>query len=347
MTDFSRDILGGAPISMATFMERVARSYYSSCDPFGSRGDFITAPEVSQMFGEMVGVWAVDLWSKMAKKMPINIVELGPGRGTLMVDALRAGRVVPEFLEAVSIHLVEMSPLLREKQREALSGFDVTHHDDLTTLPQDGFSIVIANEFFDALPVHQLEVVEGEWRERVVTADANFTVDNSSDDLLKLVPDHLREAPDGKVVEVSPERIAVMKQIDRLLSSSEHGGVALIIDYGYERLNYGDTIQAVFGHKFCDVLDHIGEADVSSHVDFGALMQACEHSEVAGVTTQGRFLTAMGIYQRMQALKVNASAEQQANMEAALDRLCSLDKMGQLFKVFCITSDKTIQPAGF
>lgn len=346
MSDISQKILEGAPIDVATFMARAVENYYSTRDPFGADGDFTTAPEISQMFGEMIGIWMVDLWSKLANESAVNIIELGAGRGTLMADAMRAVKGVEGFSDAVNIHLVEISPVLRAKQVEVLAGYGVTHHVDLSMCPKDVPSIIIANEFLDALPVHQLVMDGGKWCERVVTAEPQFDLgDDASDELLALIPEHLRDATDGKIVEVSPARIKMMADISAHIAAS--GGAALIIDYGYERLNYGDTFQAIFGHKFCGVLENIGEADITTHVDFGALRSASGDAYLAGVTSQGKFLISLGVYQRMQVLKQKASVQQQEDLEVALDRLCSPNKMGTLFKVMAITSDKSITPVGF
>ena len=349
MSDVAAQILKGAPITVADFMARVADHYYGSRDPLGASGDFTTAPEISQMFGEMIGVWCADFWMQMGMPDAFNLIELGPGRGTLMADILRATKSVDGFSAAVAVHLVEISSVLRAKQEEALAGYNVIWHDSLSGLPQGGPSLFIANEFFDALPVRQLLRHGSEWVERVIDSAASFDVQDAPDDLLVHLPLHLMEAPEGKIIELSPARIDVMKQISSHVTKT--GGGALIIDYGYERLNYGDTLQAMHKHTFCNVLDHIGEADITSHVDFGALLAASgatnEGVHVAGITEQGKFLTNLGIYQRMQVLKSSASADQQEALEIALGRLCAPDQMGKLFKVMALSHNKTIKPAGF
>jgi len=302
MSDVAAQILKGAPITVADFMARVADHYYGSRDPLGASGDFTTAPEISQMFGEMIGVWCADFWMQMGMPDAFNLIELGPGRGTLMADILRATKSVDGFSAAVAVHLVEISSVLRAKQEEALAGYNVIWHDSLSGLPQGGPSLFIANEFFDALPVRQLLRHGSEWVERVIDSAASFDVQDAPDDLLVHLPLHLMEAPEGKIIELSPARIDVMKQI-------------------------------------------------SSHVDFGALLAASgatnEGVHVAGITEQGKFLTNLGIYQRMQVLKSSASADQQEALEIALGRLCAPDQMGKLFKVMALSHNKTIKPAGF
>ena len=348
MSDALAKILKNAPITVADFMARVADHYYGSRDPLGASGDFTTAPEISQMFGEMIGVWCADFWMKMGKPEAFNLIELGPGRGTLMADILRGTKAVDGFHAALCIHLVEISPVLRAKQKGALGGFDVRWHDSLASLPYDAPSLFVANEFFDALPVHQVLRHGAEWVERVIASSdqgATLDVQNAPDAFLAHLPLHLMDAPEGKVLELSPARIDVMKQMSAHILKT--GGGALIIDYGYERLNYGDTLQAVHKHEFCNVLDHIGDADITSHVDFGALLAASGATHVAGIAEQGAFLTNLGIYQRMQMLKSSASDAQQKELEIALDRLCAPDKMGKLFKVMAMSHDKTITPAGF
>jgi len=336
------NILKGAPIDVGTFMSRAVQAYYSSRDPLGVKGDFTTAPEISQMFGEMIGVWMADIWLQMGSPDAVNIIELGPGRGTLMADAMRGTSNVAGFHDALHLHLVEISPILKAKQQDALKAHEPIFHEALETLPENTPTILIANEFFDALPVRQLQRVGQGWVERVVTADVNFDHAPAPEDLLAIIPDHLKGAPQGKILELSPARTKIMTRICDIIKGN---GAALIIDYGYERANYGDTLQAVSKHEPCDALDHIGAADLTAHVDFGALMAAAD-APVTGPVEQGKFLTSLGVYQRMQILKSKADAKQQEALETALNRLCSADQMGALFKVMAVHSDN-LNPAGF
>ena len=267
------------PIPLAAFMADALghpeHGYYRRSDPFGKAGDFITAPEVSQMFGELIGLWCAEVWRLMGSPDPFLLVELGPGRGTLMADALRAAKVLPGFGDAAAIHLVETSPALRARQQAALAGREVAWHDGFGEVPA-GPMILVANEFFDALPVHQFERTPDGWRERLVTLDGDRFVLAVSRDRTPaevLIPDALRRtAPDGAVVEVSPASVSTMRAIAERLE--EYGGAALIVDYGHAEHGAGETLQAVRRHRYHHILADPGEADVTAHVDFAALAGA-------------------------------------------------------------------------
>jgi NADH dehydrogenase [ubiquinone] 1 alpha subcomplex assembly factor 7 len=297
--------------------------YYSTRDPFGRVGDFITAPEISQMFGEMIGVFMADAWMGMGAPERIALVEFGPGRGTLMADLLRGTKNIPGFHAALSVHLVEISPELRGRQKKCLEGYDVTWHDRAGTLPDGVPLFVVGNEFLDALPVRQYIWKDGAWALRCVGLGAG--------DKLQFGAIPAIEAPDvtgqkeGDVFETSPVREAFVDDIARRIAVQ--GGVAVLIDYGNDDSGFGDTLQAIKAHQFVPVLEGVGEADLTSHVDFGRLKAVARaHCAVRGPMAQGDFLRAMGIELRAARL----------NQEAEMRRLCDAEQMGQLFRVMIL-----------
>jgi NADH dehydrogenase [ubiquinone] 1 alpha subcomplex assembly factor 7 len=315
--------------------------YYMKRDPFGERGDFITAPEVSQIFGELIGVWCATAFEAMGAPRHVNLIELGPGRGTLMKDVLRPARLVPEFARSVCVHLVETSPALRRVQEQTLSASPVWH-DGLATLP-DGPSIVIANEFLDAIPIWQFEYRDGHWMERCVglTPDGRLAIG--------LNPSGRTFAPshDGAVIEISPLREAIARALGARLAASP--GAALIIDYGHVQSAPGDTLQAVRAHRFCSILDFPGESDLTSHVDFQSIAQALREggAEVHGPLTQRQFLLAMGLEPRAAALSKRASPSKREIIARAMDRLAGEAQMGNLFKVVAATTPGLSAPYPF
>jgi len=312
--------------------------YYIARDPLGRAGDFITAPEISQMFGELIGLWAASVWRMMGDPAAVNLIELGPGRGTMMADALRAIRVLPEFLDAISVHLVEVNPRLRETQRQTLNGFEnVTWHTGLDQLPP-GPSIILANEYFDVLPIHQMVKRDTGWHERVVEIDrdgelAFGTAREPTPRFAALLPPHIASAPSGSIFEWRPD--TEMMTIARHIRS--HGGAALIIDYGHTSKNIGDTLQAIKSHAFADVLQDPGTADLTAHVDFQALAQAAEAAGIRshGPVEQGIFLHRLGIEARAKALMAKATPAVAQDIMLAYQRLTggSQGSMGGLFKV--------------
>lgn len=357
MTDVVRHlknlIRADGPITIAEFM-RVALtargdSYYRNRDPLGAAGDFVTAPEVSQIFGELIGLWCADVWRGLGAPKRFALVELGPGRGTLMKDALRAARIVPGFLDGVSVVLVEVSEALRRVQRDALSALPVHWRDRFDDIDDShGPMIVVANEFFDALPVHQFVRTQAGWAERCVGLDAGGElVFGASPGGAAAVPEALRDAAVGAVVEVAPARAAVARAIGERIAAS--GGAILAIDYGFAGPAVGDTLQAVKAHGYVDVLAEPGAADLTSHVDFTALGAALAEggARVCPLTTQGDFLNALGAPARVAALKAKASRPQAADLDAALHRLTHAQAMGSLFKVLCAVAPASLQPAGF
>lgn len=345
MTPLSRSIarrisLQG-PISIAEFMAEALghpqHGYYMGKDPFGRTGDFITAPEISQMFGELVGLWCAEVWRLMGSPSPFNLIELGPGRGTLMQDALRAARVLPEFAEAASIHLVETSPVLRDMQAVTLGGHHPAWHDDLARVP-DGPLIVIANEFFDALPVHQFIRTADGWRENVVTIDGDQLVLATAPSTTAAVAllANRNGGTAGDIAELCPAAISVATDLaDRI---ADHGGAALAIDYGYAEPTGEATLQAVRQHERHDFLSGPGTADLTAHVNFRDLREAAQtRATVYGPVTQGDFLRSLGIEMRAEQLKQRATADQRTAIESGCRRLIDPAEMGTLFKAlaFC------------
>lgn len=342
------------PISIAAFMADALghpqHGYYITRDPLGAKGDFTTAPEISQMFGEMVGVWLADCWINQGRPDPLHLVELGPGRGTLMADALRATARVPGFHAAIRLHLVETSPALRERQASALAGFSPVWHDSLTGVP-DGPLLLVANEFFDALPIRQFIRMPAGWAERKLGLDGQghlaFTFDPAPGGAL-LTPLHRDPAiPPGAIAETCPAGLAVAAEIGRRLAAA--AGAALIIDYGYDGPAIGDTLQALRAHRPVPVLDNPGTADLTAHVDFTALAQAARQAGAwcSASVEQGAFLTALGIGARAAALAAHATPAQQADIQAALTRLTAPTSMGRLFRALAITPPAAPMPAGF
>ncbi|NQW12021.1 MAG: SAM-dependent methyltransferase [Alphaproteobacteria bacterium] len=336
---------------MADALMHPDHGYYATRDPFGRDGDFVTAPEISQMFGELIGLWAAVVWQNLGAPGTIHLVELGPGRGTLMSDALRAARQMPGFRESLTPHLVEMSPVLRARQQQRLAGEAAVWHTDLATVP-DGPAIVIANEFFDALPIAQLVRDGGLWRERRVALDPDSgglvwtLTPGPSPHAALLAPDVARAAPDDAVAEVSPPSLGVARSIaDRVMAS---GGAALVIDYGHEASAAGDSLQAVKDHAYADVLGTLGEADLTAHVDFAALARVVtEAGAVAhGPVDQGVFLRRLGIEARAERLMRDADTATRGDVRAALRRLIEPGEMGTLFKVVAWTAPGDPVPPG-
>ena len=334
-------------VTVAEYMEHVLGAYYADRDPLGRVGDFITAPEVSQMFGEMIGLWCVDLWSRMGKPDPFLLVELGPGRGTLMADALRAAKRAPDFVAAAEIHLVEVNAKLIGAQKAALAGFTPHWHRTFDTLPT-GPMLLIANEFWDALPIHQFLMTESGWRERsVVLKDGKLAFGHAEPgECLALLPPAHRAATPGQVAEVSPAGQRLAAALARRLA--RHPGAALVIDYGPMQSGLGDSLQALKGHQHHDPLAEPGSADITAHVDFAALAGAARVAGAAvfGPTPQGAFLRTLGIELRADTLKAASDDATRAEIDGALRRLIGDQGMGSLFKVMAIASPDSPHPAG-
>ena len=308
-----------------------SHGYYVTRDPLGEKGDFVTAPEVSQLFGELLAVWAVQAWVAIDQPESVNLVELGPGRGTLMADVLRTLRkAAPALAGAAKVHLVEMSPVLRAKQRAAV-GEGASWHDSLEAAPE-GPMILLANEFFDAIPIRQFERRGGVWRERVIGLEG----DRLTLGMGPIVPGG--PGKDGDIVEYAPARTEIARSIGGGLSRPP--GAAPVIDYGHLATAPGDTLQAMRGHRFVPVTETPGEADLTSHVDFEALAKgftaggAVAHPGL----TQRAFLLAMGLEARIAQLQTRADAATQSILQRQMARLADERQMGNLFKVMAVTS---------
>lgn len=325
---FRRLIRTNGPISLSQFMGESNARYYAGKDPLGAAGDFVTAPEISQMFGELIGLWLADMWICADRPGTVHYVELGPGRGTLAKDALRSAK---KYGLEPQVHMVEGSPALREMQRAALG--NVAFHDDLSTIPTDAPILLVANEFLDALPIRQLVCSAQGWRERMVGLEGNgFTFVAGSQPMDAAVPRDWRDAPQGTLIETCPGAAAVMQEVARRLE--EQGGAALVIDYGHTELRGGSTLQAVRGHQKVDPLAMPGEADLTAHVDFETLAGIARSRDirVLGTVPQGQWLTALGIDMRTEAL-TKMAPHFTAQLQHDKNRLVADDQMGLLFKV--------------
>jgi NADH dehydrogenase [ubiquinone] 1 alpha subcomplex assembly factor 7 len=354
--EIRRRIARAGPIPIAEFMALCLydpqHGYYNRRAPFGAAGDFITAPEISQMFGELIGLWAAEVWQSMGAPDQVALIEFGPGRGTMMMDALRATRAVPEFRKAVRVHLIETSPELRQRQRQTLSGVgDVTLHWHATTdeIPARP-SIIVANEFFDALPVRQAERRSTGWHERAVAIDAGdelaLTVaPDPVSDLLPKLPLAAARAPVGTIFEWRPDDFATA-----IARRAAAGGTALIIDYGHIKSATGDSFQAVRSHRYASPLASPGLTDLTAHVDFEALGKAAQAAgaRVHGPIEQGTWLKRLGIEARAAVLQANAAEHKRAGITAALERLTGTgpDQMGSLFKAIGFSAPGIAQLPG-
>jgi len=338
----TRLIAATGPISIAQYMAEANAAYYAAADPLGQRGDFITAPEISQMFGEMIGLWLTDLWQRAGAPADAAYVELGPGRGTLARDALRAAG---GFGFRPDVHFVETSPALRTLQREAIP--KAAWHDGLSTLPGNRPLLIVANEFFDALPVRQLVRTPQGWRERQVGLDGDrFVPVAGAMPMDAAVPPGFADAPDGAILETSPAVGAYASEL--ALRLADQPGALLIIDYGYAGIRLGSTLQAVRRHKQVDPFAAPGAADLTAHVDFESFARVAYANGLgfAGPVEQGSWLGRLGIGARAEAL-VRADPEQAGTIASALRRLTDPDEMGALFKVCALTSAGWPRGEGF
>ncbi len=331
---------------MAVALGDPDHGYYRTARAIGREGDFITAPEICQIFGELIGLWAVMVWQGMGCPQPFALVELGPGRGTLMADALRAARVVPAFRAAAEVHLVEISAPLRAAQGVALRDATPRWHDRLQDVP--GLpAIIIANEFFDALPIRQLVFTGGVWRERRVGLDGEgvcFIAAEQAADAGSLGLDGT--ALEGSIHESQPAARPIIAELARRASTLPLA--ALIIDYGHTG-GFGDTLQALRSHSFADPLRDPGRVDLTAHVDFAALArEARRHGLTASQPLpQGVFLARLGIAERWQRLRQNATPEQLELLSSGVRRLTSSGEMGELFKALAVTSAGLPMPEPF
>jgi NADH dehydrogenase [ubiquinone] 1 alpha subcomplex assembly factor 7 len=339
---FRRLIANTGPISLQHYMGEANARYYASRDPLGLAGDFVTAPEISQMFGELIGLWLADMWINAGREEPVHYVELGPGRGTLATDALRAAK---RYGLEPSIHFVEGSTALKDIQLANVPGA-IWHH-DLSTLPPYGPILLVANEFLDALPVRQLVKTEEGWRERMVVPEGErFVCLAGSQPMEAAVPEGRRNTAPGTIIETNPGAAATVYEVaGRLI---EQGGAALFIDYGSDSIRDGSTLQAVRDHLKVDPFVNPGEADLTAHVDFASLAPIAESrgARWLGTVPQGRWLRNLGIDARAEALGAQAPAHAAA-IQAAKDRLVGEGQMGLLFKVFGLAAPNWPGGAGF
>jgi len=295
------------------FMGQALSQYYDSRDPLGVNGDFTTAPEISQLFGEIIGVWAVQKWMSMGSPSSIKLIEIGPGRGTLMNDLLRATKHIPNFHAALSIHLIETSSTLKSKQQETLKDYKVEWHTHLSKISNNEDTIIIANEFLDALPIRQFKFHNNEWLEHYIDGKQSVWQEIRKPPIKTTLP-----APhEGNIFEYS------QSQQDYADIISTFKGVFLTIDYGYRKSAYGNSLQALYKHESCDITRHVGQADLTSHIDFEWLSQSFKNSTIK---TQREFLKENGIDIRYQSLNNSI-------LKSGYDRLLDFDKMGELFKV--------------
>lgn len=329
--EIHRQIARVGSITVARYMSlclsHPEHGYYTTRDPLGRAGDFTTAPEISQMFGELIGLWVVSVWQQMGSPDGLRLVELGPGRGTLMADALRASKVLPAFREAATVHLVEISAALRQRQYDSLNdaAVPVLWHEDLQDVPY-GPTIILANEFFDALPVHQAVRQDDGWHERVIEVDSDGKLAfGIGPDVIPhfaaTLPKDVQQAPVGAIFEWRTDTMAL--EVGRRVA---HGGAALIVDYGHVESATGDTFQAVRSHAFANPLIAPGEADITAHVDFQALATTADSigARPLGPLEQREFLRRIGIEHRAAVLKSQATREVAAEIDAAHERLLSL-----------------------
>jgi NADH dehydrogenase [ubiquinone] 1 alpha subcomplex assembly factor 7 len=342
------------PLTVAAYMAMALHDpeggYYAKRDPIGAAGDFTTAPEISQVFGELIGLWCAELWERIGRPDPVLLAELGPGRGVLMSDLLRAAGTVPEFRRALRIYLVEVSPVLRAEQERRLRQAQPAWVSRAEELP-DGPMLMVANEFLDALPIRQfVRGVDG-WSERVVAVDSEgrlVFVDGPESPVASLiVPGSLRHCTPGTIAEICPAALALAGSLGSRLVRQP--GAALFIDYGYFPTASGPSLRALQRHRPVSPLAAPGTADLSAHVDFAALTEAARAAgaEIYGPISQGRFLAALGAALRLAALRARAAPAQRRSLESGVRRLLDPGEMGELFKVVALVSPGLPAPAGF
>jgi NADH dehydrogenase [ubiquinone] 1 alpha subcomplex assembly factor 7 len=342
------------PLTIAGYMAMALHDpeggYYATRDPIGAAGDFTTAPEISQIFGELIGLWCAELWQRIGRPDPVILAELGPGRGILMSDILRAAGAMPKFRRALRLHLVEVSPILRAEQKRRLGDARPIWLDRIEDLP-DGAMLLVANEFLDALPIRHLVRTGSGWSERMVTLgpeDELAFVDGPESRVLSLlVPDSLRASPPGTVVEICPAALSLAMSLGAQLARQQ--GAALFIDYGRFPSAPGATFRAVSRHRPTSPLLAPGSADLSADVDFAAFAEAAQRggADSYGPVTQRRFLTALGAGLRLSALSARATPSQRRALESGFRRLVDPGEMGDRFKAMTLVSPGLASPPGF
>jgi len=343
------------PITVASFMQAClghpSFGYYMKQDPFGTDGDFTTAPEISQMFGELLGLWTVAGWQAAGSSDAFTLMELGPGRGTLMADALRAASGSKAYMSGLHAHLVEMSPALRAAQQTRLAGdgYKPQWHDTLeqALTGSTGPLFLLANEFLDALPIHQFVLTGEGWRERLIGLDEGgslaFGVSNEAPPQFAINILSTRSKDIGALAEFCPAVVGVVQQCAAALA--QRGGFALFVDYGHGASTAGETLQALMNHEFVSPLESPGDADLTAHVDFEAVARAALSAGAVpfGPLEQGEFLARIGIHQRAERL-ASANPEQTKDIQEALDRLTNDARMGKLFKVMALAPQGAVPP---
>ncbi|MGI9386545.1 MAG: class I SAM-dependent methyltransferase [Methyloligellaceae bacterium] len=350
-------IRNDGPITIEAFMEAALtdpdEGYYRQRAPLGVRGDFVTAPEISQIFGELIGLWTAEVWREMGARPAFHLIELGPGRGTLMSDALRALTIVPEAIEAAEIHLVELSARLRAEQQATLRSAHVSPrwHERLDEVPS-GPSIIIANEFVDALPVRQFVRCSTGWHERCVDVcnEGQFVFTECATPICEsaeFITRDLGSAELGSIAELCPGAEPLINEI--AARAGTNPTVALIIDYGHLRHGTGDTLQAVRNHQTADPLKDPGRADLTAHVDFAHLAACAAGNGLAvyGPMTQRQFLLSLGLRERLERLVATATPEQVALLSSGAERLVDPEQMGDLFKVIAFAGPSGLELPAF
>jgi NADH dehydrogenase [ubiquinone] 1 alpha subcomplex assembly factor 7 len=346
-----RRIRAEGPLTVAAYMAMTLHDpeggYYARRGSIGAAGDFTTAPEISQVFGELIGLWCAEFWQRIGRPDPVILAELGPGRGVLMSDLLRAAGTMPEFRRALRIYLVEASPVLRAEQERRLRQAQPAWVRRVEELP-DGPLLMVANEFLDALPIRQFVRGAGGWSERMVavgTEDHLVFVDGPESPVASLlVPGGLSDCAPGTIVEICPAALALAGALGSRLARQP--GAALFIDYGYFPTVPGPTLRALQRHRPVCALAAPGTADLSAHVDFAAFAEAAR-AKIYGPISQGRFLTALGAGLRLAALSARASPAQRRSLESGVERLLDPGEMGELFKVVALVAPGLPSPAGF
>lgn len=337
------------PMRVSTFMTLALsdpdNGYYKNETPFGKQGDFVTAPEISQMFGELIGVWVIESWHALNRPSSFSLCELGPGRGTLMQDLLRTlKKLSPAAYQAANIFMVETSEKLTLTQQQTLSGHGnkINWSKDFKAIGKEPL-IVVANEFLDALPIDQFIKVDGKWHERLIATDDKdnlffITGDNLLDNTL--LPQKYLDLPDGAILELAPMRVQFVNNVLAQLKDSK--GSALFIDYGSSGLPFGDTLQAVSKHEFSNIFASPGKHDLTSHVDFSSLQVVAKQQGIlSALLTQGEFLIRMGLIERAGQLGANKSSAIQENIRRDVERLAGENQMGRLFKALAFSDKNT------
>ena len=336
-----RQIAEDGPLTIASYMAiclgDTKSGYYTTSKPFGRKGDFITAPEISQMFGELIGVWCVAMWRNIGAPKRFNLVEMGPGRGTLMADLLRAAAMDQGFMDGVQIRLLEISERLRKEQkRTLLEHLDKVAWVDTPEEIDEAPTLFVANEFLDAVPFHQYVKSGDAWQERMVAlqdGELTFMAGAGLCDPAVLPLDAAQQSV-GMIFETAPAREGVVARIASHINL--FSGAALLIDYGNLQSGFGDTFQAVSAHEFADPLQKSGHVDLTSHVDFSAFEDVAKGDVQAAMTTQGEFLLNMGLLERAGMLGHNKSPAEQITLQSAAERLAGPKAMGEIFKVMIL-----------